>query len=257
MAVGLCSGQVSQPPGGPAHYLEIKLPSGVISERVFIRYLLSGEEFGGWVRPVPGISSYFVSTNNLGRQANRIKALLYAPGCAIQMLDLPVSGLSNQEYPFVCRPLPDVVIAATVSCKDRLIGREVKLQAKYVARWAQSFLELSDGIVTTIPVGEMADVSSDGGFRMRVPDFSRDPLAGAPEYPGDLQIWAIDKISNNLVAQLVPTGPAAMKARMGGLKIRGEYPAETVFAPCATNWRLRHEAFGFAVRQDACDECDR
>ena len=256
--VGLCSGQVSsQPPASPAHYLEIKLPRGVISEKVFIRYLLSGEEFGGWVRPVPGVSSYFVGTTNLGRQATRIKALLYAPGCAIQILDLPVSESSNPQYNFACRPLPEVEITGTVPCKDRLIGRDVKLQAKYVARWAQSFLELGDGIVTTIPIGDMVEVSAEGRFRLPAPDFSQDPLAGTPDHPGDLQIWAIDKANNTLVAQLVPTEPAAIKARMGGLKIRSEYPSETVFARCATNWRLRHGVFGFAVRQDACDECDR
>src|SRR2546429_400493 len=45
---GLCSGQIPQPPTGRSHYLEIKLPPGVISESIFIRYLLAGEEFGGW-----------------------------------------------------------------------------------------------------------------------------------------------------------------------------------------------------------------
>lgn len=103
----------------------------------------------------------------------------------------------------------------------------------------------------------MVEVSAGGRFRLPVPDFSQDPLAGTPDHPGDLQIWAIDKANNTLVAQLVPVEPAVIKARMGGLKIRSEYPSETVFAPCATNWRLRHGAFGIAVRQDACDECDR
>lgn len=136
------------------------------------------------------------------------------------------------------------------------MGREVKLQAKYVTRWAQSFLGLGDGIVTTIPVGDMVELSSDGRFGLTVPDSSQDPLAGAPEYPGDLQIWAIDKISNDLVAQLVPAGPAAIKTRMGGLKIRSEYPAETIFAACATNPRLRLDALGFAQRPDRFDACD-
>src|SRR5579863_543887 len=156
LVAGVCSGQSPQPGASSAHYLEITLPRGVISENVFVRYQLAGEEFGGWVQPHPGVSSYFIRTIHKGRPATRIKALLYAPGCAIQTLDLPVSGLNNQQYSFNCRPLSSVWIGGTVTRMDRLYGREVKLQAKYVARWAQSFLELGDGIVTTIPVGDVA-----------------------------------------------------------------------------------------------------
>ena len=66
---------------------------------------------------------------------------------------------------------------------DRLYGRQVKVQAKYVARWAQTFLESGKDIVTTIPVGDAAYPSLDGRFRLSVPDFSQDPLAGDSRSP--------------------------------------------------------------------------
>jgi len=229
----------------------------VISESVFVRYLLAGEEFGAWVQPHPGVSSYFITTTHEGRPATRIKALLYAPGCAIQILDLPVSGSNNQQYSFICRPLLSVSIAGALTRSDRLYGREVKLQAKYVARWAQSLLELGDGIVTAIPVGDVAYLSPDGRFRLSVPDLSQDPLAGASDHPGELQIWARDKTSDDIVAQLIPAAPRAIKTRMGGLKIQSEYPSETVFAPCVANPRQLHDATGFALRPGASDSCDR
>jgi hypothetical protein len=87
LVAGVCSGQIPQLPAGPSHYIEIKLPRGVISESVFVRHLLAGEEFGGWVQPQPGVSSYFITTTHEGHPATRIKALLYAPGCAIQIAD--------------------------------------------------------------------------------------------------------------------------------------------------------------------------
>ena len=136
-------------------------------------------------------------------------------------------------------------------------GREVKLQAKYVARWAQSFLGLGDSIVTTIPVGDVAYLSPDGRFRLSVPDFSQDPLAGAPDHPGELQIWATDQASDGIVALLIPAGPQVIKTRMGGLKIRSEYPSEIVFAPCAANPPQVHDAIGFATRPGPSDACDR
>jgi hypothetical protein len=55
-------------------------------------------------------------------------------------------------------------------------------------RWAQSFLELGDDILTTIPVGDGAYPSEGGRFHLSVPNFSQDPLAGGPDHPGEFQI---------------------------------------------------------------------
>jgi hypothetical protein len=257
LVAGVCSGQSPQPAASPSHYIEIKLPRWVNSESVFVRYQLVGEEYDGWVQPHPGVSSYFISTTYEGRPVIRIKALLYAQGCAIQTLDLPVSGSNNQQYSFICQPLPSISIAGALTRMDRLHGREVKVQAKYVARWAQSFLESGRDIVTTIPVGDVAYLSPDGHFRLSMPDFSQDPLAGAPDNPGELQIWASDKTSERIVAELIPARPSVMKTRMGGLKILSEYPSEIRFAPCIANPTSVHDAVGFALRPGSSDLCDR
>ena len=254
LLAGICS---AQPTASPNHYVEIKLPDGVSSEKVFIRYLLAGDAFGGWVQPRSEVSSYYIRTTHEGRSASRIKAILYAPGCAIQVLDLPVSDTSNLQYSFNCRPLSSIGIAGTLTHSDRLYGREVKLEARYVARWAQKFLDLGAGIVTAIPVGDVAYVSPDGHFRLPVPDFSQDPLAGAPDNPGELEIWARDQIREEIVAQLIVSRPQSIKTRMGGLKILSEYPAGTDFVPCATNPPNLYGPFGFAVRPDAGDACER
>jgi len=102
--------------------------------------------------------------------------------------------------------------------------------------------------------GDVAYLSADGRFRLTIPDLSQDPLAGAPDHPGELQIWAKDKTSEALVAQLVPKGPQ-LKTRMGGLKVQSEYPSEIVFAPCAANHPQVHDRF--AIRADVGDPCGR
>jgi len=229
----------------------------VNSENVFVRYQLVGEEYTGWVQPHSGVSSYFISTIYEGRPVTRIKALLYAPGCAIQTLDLPVSGSNNQGYSFICQPLRSVWINGALTRMDRLYGREVKLKANYVARWAQSFLELGNDILTTFPVGDAAYPSPDGRFRLSVPDLSQDPLAGAPDHAGEIQIWASDKTTDRLIAQLIPVGLGLMTTRMGGLKILSEYPSELMFAPCLANPATLHDRVGFAVRPGSSDQCDR
>jgi len=253
LVVAICS---AQPPSRP-HYIEIKLPPGVPSESFFIRYVLAGEDFGGWGQSLTGVSSYIISTTLDGGPATGIKAILYAPGCAIQTLDLPLSGSTNPQYSFDCRPLPTISIAGALIRIDRLYGREVKLYARYMARWAQAFLGLDDSFVTAIPVGDVAYPSADGRFHLAIPDLSQDPLATAPDHPGELQIWAKDKTSDAIVAQLVPASPLLIKARMGGLKVQKEYPAEVVFSPCVSNPHQPHDKIGFAIRPDVRDPCDR
>jgi hypothetical protein len=251
LAAGVCFSQI------PAHYVAIDVPGGVSSESLFIRYILAGEELGGWVQARAGISSYIISTTREGGSATGVKAVLYSPGCAIQTLDLPLSNSNNPRYSFVCRPLTSVWITGKLTQTERLAGREVNVQARYIARWAQSFLGIGGGIPVTIPVGEVAYLSADNSFRISVPDLSRDPLAGDPNHAGELQIWVKDKATGEDVAQLTPAASAAFKTRMGGLMIRGEYPAVMIFAPCAVN--SHHELLdreGFSVRAFG-DPCDR
>jgi len=252
MAVGACFGQL--PPY--AHYVEIKLPPDVKSENFFARFIFEGQDFGDWIQPRPGVSAYDISTMSEGRQARRLKAIFYAPGCAIRILDIPLSDSENPSYSFACEPVGNITITGSLMRIDRLYGLDVRLEAKYAAHWAREFLGLDRGVLTAIPVGDVANLSEDGRFRLKVPDLSRDPLAGALEYPGELQIWAKDKRTGAIVAKLIPVDPQPAKTQSGGLKVRGEYTEEIVFSPCAMG-PPRHDSWGFAVRPPSGDACDR
>ncbi len=150
----------------------------------------------------------------------------------------------------------NISIQGALILPERLYGHKVKLQAKYIARWAQSLLGLDESIVTSIPVGDVAHLSADGRFRLAIPDLSQDALAGTPDHPGEIQIWAKDETSDAIVAKLIPTGPQFIRARMGGLKVRNQYPSEVVFAPCAAGSAQGHDKEGFAMRPDIADACD-
>lgn len=257
LLAGACSGQVVQPPVSPSPYVQINLPREVASEKVWIRYRLAGEEFGGWVQPRPGLSSYIISADIEGSPATGIKALIYAPGCAIQTLDLLLSRSNSRQFTYECLPLKSVWIVGRLASSDRHFKRNLRLQVKYVARWARTFLGLADDLVVDIPVGDGVYLPAEGLFRLPVPDMSRDPLAGAPDHPGEFQIWAKDAATGDLLALLTPFEPAAMQTRMGGLRIRSEYPSEIVFASCkVVGSPLVHDARGFAIRPDPGHPCE-
>jgi hypothetical protein len=251
----LCFGQTPRR-ANPTHFVEIKLPPEVISDSFFARYVLTGQDFGGWAQPPRGISSYGISTMLDGRPATGIKAILYAPGCAIQTLNLHLARSNNPQFLFICQPMKTIGIQGVLVRSERLYGHKVKVQAKYIARWAQPFLGLDDNVVTGIPVGDVAYLSADGRFRLVIPALSQDPLAGALDHPGELQVWARDETSDAIVAKLIPTEPQFIKTKMGGLKVQNEYPSEVVFAPCAAGSAQVHDRIGFARRPDIRDACD-
>lgn len=249
-------GQNAQPASRDSHIIEVTLPKDVPSESLFIRYALEGEDFGGWVQRRSRVSSYAIRTAREGRPAVRIRGIVYAPGCAIQTFDLPPSTSHDEQFPFFCQPLPNLSIAGIVTRPDRLYGREVKIQAKYVVQWAQRFLGINTELLTSIPLGDPVNLSPDETFRLSVPDFAEDPIAGTADHEGEIQIWAADKATGDIVALLVPTDPASLKVRVGGLKLQREYPSRIVFTPCASRRAQTHDAIGFARRPDISDACD-
>jgi hypothetical protein len=253
--LGICGVWIAYPQDHPARSIEISLPAGVNSETVYIRYVLAGGSFGGLVQARPGVSSYFVSTMAGERAATGIKALLYAPGCALQTLDHSLSGSDTPQYPFTCRPIPAVSISGKVAHPDRLYSRGATLQARYIARWAAGFLGIDDSFAPVIPVGEASKLSVDGSFQISVPDFSAP--AGAVDRSEEFQIWAKDKVSGNLTALLIPQGHQSITTRMGGLKVFSTYPEDIVFAACDINSAQTHDAEGFALRPDVADACGR
>ncbi|MGB6946380.1 MAG: hypothetical protein WBE37_28550 [Bryobacteraceae bacterium] len=257
LIANLCFGQIPGLPATTSSSIEILLPPGLNSERFFVRYSMTGGNIGGWIQPRPNVSSYTISTTHEVQTAARIKALLFNPGCAIQTFDVPLSNQGSQQYSFVCQSLPNIQIVGKLVRSDRLYGRNVRLQTRYVARWAQSFLGLDSEIVEFIPIAETNDVLGNGDFRLSLPDLSRDALAGSADHSGELQIWARDAATGRIVAQLIPAGPGIERTRMGGLKIQTSYPSEIIFAPCAANNPRVRDAMGFALRPGPEDMCDR
>ena len=236
--------------GQPAHSVTIQLPPGVRSQQFFARYALAGGNFGGWVEPRADVSAYVIDTTYRGHPANAIRAILYAPGCAIQTLDVRLRSHDNPTFPFVCHPVSAVRIAGSIVRPARFQGHQLKLQASWVIRWAAAFLWLDGDLVTSIPIDQTVDVSPDHSFVMSVPDLAPDAT---------LEIWARDRDTGDLLAQLIPVESAQpVRTKMGGLQVRGPAPSTMRFALCEVDgaWRA-HDQFGFVARPQADDSCAR
>jgi hypothetical protein len=241
-----CAGQ-----GVAAHRLLIRLPTGTNPAGVMIRYALAGQSFGGWAQRAG--DQMVIDTMMGNTPATRIKAVAYIPGCAIQTVDLHLSGAVEEQTALACRNLHTTSLAGRLLQSDLLSRPGIDLQVFYIARWAHDWLGLADASVLTIPVKSPAVVNADGYFQIWMPDFAQDDLA---KNSGELEIWAVNTAGRERLAQLIVRSPRTVIARMSGVKIQSEYPSEVTFTVCAISHGTVHDHEGFAKRTDL-DACER
>jgi len=213
-----------------------------------VRYILNGQDVGGAIHGPANVSSFAISIVADGHPSDRMRALLYAPGCEIQTLDLKLVGPDVPRYSFVCQPVRDWEINGALARLDRLWRHKVKFEVRYFAEWMGSFLGLADTLVTSIPVGDEPGPSADGSVHLLLPDFSQ-----SDGRSGEFRIVAKDEISEAVVARLIP--PKSMRTRMGGLRVENDHPGEFIFTPCAVDSAHTHDQYGFALRPDVRDSC--
>lgn len=204
----------------------IKLPQNLASETVEVRYFLVGAfgGYGGYVKQERGVHAYVVNTSYENKPATSLKAILYAPGCQIQTIALELRGASA-ETEFICRELPSVVLTGRIIPPRSFQGKEREVAVTYMAHWAQMFFGVWDGPVASFPVGT-AIPDANGVFRIRLPDFGKDPIAAAKIQEESFSFLLREAKTWNALAALAP-----VEARWSfhDLKIQSQYPNELVF----------------------------
>jgi len=229
---------------------EVHVPPAVHSADLAIRYFTTGA-YGvhdGWIEQRPDVTTYVIGTEFQGLPAAEIKAVLYAPGCAVETFSRSLIDAQPREYDFGCRPLATVPLTGIV--KPTIDGREFEIETIYVASWAHAFFGAGYGpIVTTFAVSRTSP-DANGRFSIALPDFAEDPVAGAPGREGVFELWAKEKNTGDTLARLAP---GDFKAEMGGLQVAPKYPRELGFTACGKPQVAGRDAFGFAKRSEVGD----
>ena len=109
--IAICSGQPR-----PAQSFEIN-PPGVPSASLVVRYFIAGAygSHDGWISPRPDQKSYLINTIYQDLPASSIKAILYAPGCAIETFSGSLTRERPREYDFQCHPLSTVSLDGVIA----------------------------------------------------------------------------------------------------------------------------------------------
>ncbi len=209
----------------------------------------------GWLTTGDDHETYAISAIRLG-SSSRVRAILYASGCSVQTANLPIREAKTYHYIFHCEPVPQTELRGTVSRIDRLYGRQVTVEAKYVVPWASAFFGYDDGTTTEIPLGNSTTLDQKSAFVLPVPDLSMDRSVKQRDDTPEIRVWLRDKSSGRIVGQLRPAS-AKRSSRFGGLGAASLplAPLE-VFTPCAANPPGAHDQFGFGIRPASDDACD-
>ena len=218
----------------------IQLPAFVPSEQVLFTYCVYAQgAYCSGIPPEKNRLSYSVPATHEGHVVTSLKAILYAPGSAIETVTLQAGA---SAYAFEWRALPPVALTGTVAMKDVAYAGKVQLELKYMATWANRFFGMRDGPIPSFPVGELVYLKEGNRFEFAVPDFASDPISAA----GFLHVWAKEKGTGNLSALLVPTGS---KTKLDSLKVASFYPPDLAFTICHANaTAITHDRVGFAIR---------
>jgi len=188
----------------------------------------------------------------------RIKGVLYAPGCALQTMDVSIKEARPYQYSFRCDPVPQTEIQGVTGPLDPLHrGHKVRIEAKYVALWAPAFFGYDDGTATEIPLAGESSVDEQGHFRLSIPDFRKDKLASSPNHAAEIRIWARDQNDDQVFAKLrLLSGDYKIQpTRFGGIPLDSIGSSLLEFATCYANPPAMRDEFGFSVRGLAENDC--
>jgi hypothetical protein len=217
--------------GAAAPKVRMVLPEGVHSENVYVRYGLRQPRgtYSSQVARMPAGGSSF----ELAAPTDRLKALVWAPGCKIKEFDVPVEK-SDIELQFACDPLKTVTLRGRIKSVD-IIGPmtlSVDYAGMIACSWADATGLAFSGSCSGLDIKGVAtaEVAPDGSFEIELPDFTNDPTVSHAGQELDFWISGI-KGMPFLVPESSPRNT---------FKVAASYPAEVIFVPLDFKDSPRH-----------------
>jgi hypothetical protein len=216
-----------QPPDAFVIHVDPPANGAALQVRYFITGAFGG--VGGGERDATPVARGGISipTSHDGKPAWDLKAVLYMPGCRMQVIR--VDDLERQqprEAAFRCLPLATIPLYGRIDSSIIPAGDGAEVQVKYMALWADRLFGIEDGWMTTVPAGK-APVAPDGSFLIDLPDFSADPLSSGIARDAALMLFVTSLKTGSLLAYLTP--PESLRTSANWLRVEHGYPAPVEF----------------------------
>ena len=223
----LCAAMAAAGRGGDKkHLFLIRVTPPVNPESVQVHYYLTGD-FGGYggFQVETHEQEIAIRLDQTSKPPKSLKAVLYAPGCEINLIRADDLKNGDREAQFDCHPLPAFDIPAAFPRPAALTPYQLDVEVDYIAPWTHEFF--GEGAAMRIMVGSVT-AGRDGSFRLHLPDFSKDPLYSTLGKNAELHFYVRERSSGNVVAEL--KGPDPLTLPSGGMRIDAQYPAPLSFS---------------------------
>ncbi len=171
----------------------------------------------------------FIPTEYEQKPAKTLRAVLYMPGCRIELIRVDNLRFNRREAQFSCASLPTVKLDGRVELTAIHPARDSEVRVQYVAQWSHPFLGIMDGPVVMLDAGS-ASLESSGRFSIDLPGFALDPLSSDLAKDAYFMLTVRSKRSGEILASLRANEPLYATPNTGDLTIELSYPSPVNFA---------------------------
>jgi hypothetical protein len=163
--------------------------------------------------------------------ADRVRAVVFIPGCQAQLLDVAMRGRSEVHLDAKCVRVPIFKFRGRIADESVKDAKWLLVQVKYRANWAPKFLGAEQsGIDQPVPEAPQFDVVSvpmtkDKSFEIDLPILVHDPaeMSAVPEQQGEL-VFTLLNVNSKTPIVLGILRPSQFATDSDGLKLRVDYP---------------------------------
>lgn len=184
--------------------ISLFLPSGFPSERVQVRYFMSGPfgGYGGFVEPQPDRQTIDFVAGVDGRPAGYVKGFAFLSGCEIVTFEFAVTGTAMWRR-LQCKPLKTITLRGHISPEALATTGAPEVDVSYEADWANRFFGIADGMIPSMSLARIA-LTEGGDFSVEVPDFQSQDNLQPSSYTFILREPKTSNILGFLVAENAP-----------------------------------------------------
>ncbi len=194
-----------------------------------VRSFITGDfgGVGGFEAKPFGEDGLLLSTQYRQQRAKTLRAILYSPGCALQVIRAENLQTAPREADFICQPLAQIRLGGKIDMTEIPDKGDLEVRVQYVAPWSHAFFGIMDGMVMTLDAGT-STVLPDGSFVINLPGFAADPISSNLGRDAYFFLTMRMKTSWNLVALLEVEAPLSATPN-GDLTLEDAYPVPVHF----------------------------
>jgi hypothetical protein len=208
--------------------ISMHLSQNTNTDRLQIDYFITGS-FGGFrdfIRIDPEIWNYEIPISYKGKSVETLKLIVFSPNYQVKTFDFPTLKGQKSNIDLDLKPLDTVPFFGKILLPNQLNAEELQVTVNYIPSWQCEYLQLLDCMLGQMPITSV-NLEKDGKFKVKLPDFARDPIIASYEDKGEFA-FKVEEKNGKLLFWLNLKNDSKNSSR---IQTALSYPTEQVFTP--------------------------